>query len=157
MRAALCLCSRWLPLSSDYSHYGRTRVRDTRRRALRSSPPCLSFPPQAGDREREEEIERKIGRKLARRGEERARENKVVKYAVHQVWCAESSLSFFLVLLFFFLPLFSRGLFSPLPHLRREEEFIKSPTRQNGAPMVNGGRGGRFLSRFAYVDCAGAI
>lgn len=26
MRAALCLCSRWLPLSSDYSHYGRTRV-----------------------------------------------------------------------------------------------------------------------------------
>ncbi|GIY30276.1 hypothetical protein CEXT_430811 [Caerostris extrusa] len=27
--AAALFCSRWLPLSSDYSHYGRTRVRDT--------------------------------------------------------------------------------------------------------------------------------
>lgn len=36
MRAALCLCSRWLPLSSDYSHYGRTRV---------TRPPFSLFPP----------------------------------------------------------------------------------------------------------------
>ncbi|GFY79514.1 uncharacterized protein TNIN_3331 [Trichonephila inaurata madagascariensis] len=43
-------------------------------------PPLPSLPSLAGGREREEEIERKIGRKLARRGEERARENKVVKF-----------------------------------------------------------------------------